>query len=116
MAAVTVLTAVADPMAVAGRPPVAAAHTAAMAAGHIDAHGDRLVGLVGHDHALTRLLATRAVLARRRRRLRFVGAVRARLLACASPPDAPDLGLAPALLDALGVALLGRARLTRLRP
>src|SRR2546430_1800144 len=33
---------------------------------HVDPHRDRLVGLIGDDHALARLLTARAVLARRR--------------------------------------------------
>ena len=63
---------------------------AAVAARDVDAHGDRLVGLVGDDDALTDLLRAGAVLARRRRwaararrralgRLRAVGAALARL-------------------------------------
>ena len=40
---------------------------AAVAPGDVDPHGDRLVGLVGDDDALARLLLAGAVLARRRR-------------------------------------------------
>src|SRR5947209_5283260 len=80
---------------------------AAVAPGHVDPHGDRLVGLVGDDHALAGLLAARLMLARWRR-LTVVG-LGAVLLALALALRAPGLGFLPAFLDPRGVALLGRA-------
>src|ERR1700733_3878098 len=79
----------------------------------VDPHGDRLVGLVRHHDALTRLLATRPVLARKLVLGHCAGNGGARLLARAGPLDSPSLRLALALGEPLGVALLGRQRLLR---
>src|SRR4051812_19845448 len=83
---------------------------AAVTAGDLDAHGDRLVGLVGDDAALARLRTARGLGVDRdrrlgRRRLGLLG-----LLAFLDAPATALLGLALALGEALGLTLLGRAR------
>src|SRR3954447_22375915 len=81
---------------------------APVAAGGVDAHDDRLVGLVRDDDALAHLGAARAVLGRdvglgRGLVLAGCGCLRLRALAVV----AAQLGLVRAGGEALGVALLG---------
>src|SRR5579884_3278052 len=87
---------------------------AAVAAGHVDPHRDRLVGLIGDDDALAGLLTTGAVLTRSRGLGLGSRPSCTRLLARPGALDAPGLRLAATLGHALGVTLLGRARLARL--
>src|SRR6202020_1309798 len=70
---------------------------AAVAPSRVDPHGDRLVGLVGDHDALTRLLATGPVLARKLVLGHRAGDGGASLLARAGPLDPPSLRLALAL-------------------
>src|SRR3984885_11112411 len=87
---------------------------AAVAPSRVGPPGDLLIGLVRHHDALTRLLATRPVLARKLVLGHRAGNGGASLLARAGPLDSPSLRLALALGEPLGVALLGRQRLARL--
>src|SRR4051794_437372 len=85
---------------------------AAVAASHVDAHGDRLVGLVGDDYALTDLLDPRHALARGR----GLAARSRRLGLGAGAARGPQLGLLAALGLALLLALLGGALPSRPDP